>query len=749
MSENDQQRSGTLTFNVDSSLLFQLGEQLVTKPSVALAELVKNAYDADATHVKVSLEYVGEPGGTILIEDDGHGMTFEEIKSGWMTIATASKRDNPVSRYFCRNVTGAKGIGRFAARRLGRKLLLESVARKGDASKQAVRVVFDWEKFDLQRDLVSIPVEYSIHDVPVDTQTGVSLLIEKAHDAWTADEIQDLRSDLLVLQTPFPDLIVKSEITDDSGCLPDPGFDFSLEVSGDEALEEFSGGLSDAFLRGSWARLDGEIREDGSAFYEINIRENQERDTLIDATEDYSGLEGVRFRIYYFVYRADYLDHVEFGVREASRKGREEGGVKVYLHGFRVSPYGDEGNDWLQLDYFSTRNTNLAAEVDMNKQIMSLSKSLPRPFLLLPKNNQLFGAVVISVSEYSELQITASREGLIENETFHLLRRFIQRGIYWMTVKYAAVTEQRRSEERVRRHRVDSRETLREASKQVEQLQVRVNTEKTLPPKEVSRELKSLVETIAEATEQVEEELEEHISEVAILRLLASAGTMLVLMNHQLQALTGAVSQTEHDLIRLRPEIHDEAIDAYNDIIKQISEWHDMVKSQVSQLGFLLSADSRERKRRLALHEIVDTVSKSMAFYMNTYNVIFENNVPAGFRTPPLYQAEMYAILLNIFSNALKAVHGQHERRLAVEAERDKDVMILRMLDTGRGLPVSKRKKVFQPFETTSIPNPVLGVGTGLGLSVVRDILQQYNGEARFIDAPESWKTCIEITIPY
>ena len=79
--------SGKITFSVDSSLLFQLGEQLVAKSSVALAELVKNAYDADATEVTVILENVGRPGGTILIEDNGHGMLFEDVESSWMRYA--------------------------------------------------------------------------------------------------------------------------------------------------------------------------------------------------------------------------------------------------------------------------------------------------------------------------------------------------------------------------------------------------------------------------------------------------------------------------------------------------------------------------------------------------------------------------------------------------------------------------------------------------------------------------------------
>ena len=88
---------GEFRFSVNSSLLFQLGEQLVAKPSIALAELVKNAYDADATKVTVTMEKISKEGGTILIEDDGHGMTLEEMQDSWMRIATSAKRrKNPL-----------------------------------------------------------------------------------------------------------------------------------------------------------------------------------------------------------------------------------------------------------------------------------------------------------------------------------------------------------------------------------------------------------------------------------------------------------------------------------------------------------------------------------------------------------------------------------------------------------------------------------------------------------------------------
>jgi hypothetical protein len=155
-------QSGSLNFSIDSSLLFQLGEQLVAKPSIALTELVKNVYDADATKVTITLENVDKPGGTIIVEDDGHGMTLEEIKNNWMRIATTLKKKKPISRIYGRPLTGAKGIGRLADRRLGNKLTLQSIAKRDDGVKEAISVEFDWKnKFSPGEDLGDVSVNFT------------------------------------------------------------------------------------------------------------------------------------------------------------------------------------------------------------------------------------------------------------------------------------------------------------------------------------------------------------------------------------------------------------------------------------------------------------------------------------------------------------------------------------------------------------------------------------------------------------
>lgn len=736
---NNEVQSGNLKFSIDSSLLFELGERLVTRPSIALAELVKNAYDADSTKVIVTFEQVSKPGGVIMIEDDGHGMTFEEIKTSWMRIATSRKRLKPVSKIYCRALSGAKGIGRLAARRLGSSLLLQSVATREDGIKESVTVNFDWkESFLPGEDLENVSVSYKRQKVETNSKTGVYLFIGGVRDAWTEDEIRNLLGDLLSVQNPFPDLLVAPKHNEENRCSPDPGFNFDLFVDGSERLNKFSGGLGDAFLKAAWAKLEGVVDERGKAHYDINIGRNQESDSFIDATNLYLGLEDARFRIYYMVYKKEYFNEQNFGVQNASRKGREEGGVRIYLDGFRVFPYGDPGDDWLQLEEYGAKNIDMASLISPTMDVMELAGSLNRPFLLIPKNSQLFGVVSISQTKHMGIEINVTRDRLIETPTVTKLQRFVQNGIYWMTLKYASSL----AEERI--FHKEEQPQPQKVLDIIEDVKVVISTEKGIP----EEKRQAIIGTLDRAIQQSRVDTEERISEISMLRVLASAGTTLALMNHQLQAIIGAVLQTEQDLIRLRPKISEDLYPQYDDIVNQISEWHEMVKLQISQLGFLLSAESRQRRRRHPLYQIVENVRKPMSFYMKKYGVAFENNVSRSLRTPPIYESELYAVLINILSNALKAVFTQSERRISVEAEKTDQALYLRMLDTGVGVPVELRENAFRPFFTTSLPNPVLGVGTGLGLTVVRELLEVYNGTARFVNAKSPWKTQIEIVLP-
>jgi HSP90 family molecular chaperone len=129
-----QQQS--LNFTVDARLLQELGERLVGKPHIALAELVKNAYDADATFVEIAFAPGKNLGGKqkgkgeIIVKDDGHGMTFDDFHNFWMRIGTTHKSEKQKSPYFQRQMTGSKGVGRLSVQFLAHRLEIKTVPKR-------------------------------------------------------------------------------------------------------------------------------------------------------------------------------------------------------------------------------------------------------------------------------------------------------------------------------------------------------------------------------------------------------------------------------------------------------------------------------------------------------------------------------------------------------------------------------------------------------------------------------------------
>jgi hypothetical protein len=129
----------TARFQADSALLRELGERLVGQPHIALAELIKNAYDADATLCTIVM---GED--EIVVTDNGHGMTEREFLDHWMTIGTRNKQERGASRDLGRSVTGSKGVGRLSAQFLAHEL--EIVTAPKDRPVKQLRALVNWDE---------------------------------------------------------------------------------------------------------------------------------------------------------------------------------------------------------------------------------------------------------------------------------------------------------------------------------------------------------------------------------------------------------------------------------------------------------------------------------------------------------------------------------------------------------------------------------------------------------------------------
>ena len=104
-----------IPFNVDANTARLIGRENVSKLDGAIIEIIKNAYDADAT---VCALYFDADNHKLWVVDNGCGMDEAIVKKHWMSIGFSDKEVELKSEKG-RIKTGAKGIGRFALDRLG------------------------------------------------------------------------------------------------------------------------------------------------------------------------------------------------------------------------------------------------------------------------------------------------------------------------------------------------------------------------------------------------------------------------------------------------------------------------------------------------------------------------------------------------------------------------------------------------------------------------------------------------------
>jgi len=138
-----------IPFDVDAALLRELGERLVGRADIAVAELVKNAFDADASLVQIQIDK-----DRIVVEDDGHGMTENEFRSFWMRIGSPHKVAQRTSRGLKRPLTGSKGVGRLAVQFLGSIVEVATTSNQRNSAELVATV--DWTQAEKKKDLTKV-----------------------------------------------------------------------------------------------------------------------------------------------------------------------------------------------------------------------------------------------------------------------------------------------------------------------------------------------------------------------------------------------------------------------------------------------------------------------------------------------------------------------------------------------------------------------------------------------------------------
>lgn len=728
MAQHDENASGhpmkgELYFGIDSRHIRQLGRELVADRITAVSEVIKNAYDADATTVDVAFVGASEdPGGTLVITDNGVGMTLQDIESSWMRISTDYKERHKTSSRYGRHRAGRKGIGRFAAETLGSVLILSSTV-KGSSERVSVR--FDWESaYSAGTELTSVPNDYWTDPAP-SSDEGTVLRIERLHDPWPEVELQRVAQAVLLLQPPFrllPAVGVRPTVEQKTA---DPGFAVTVQNESGPIL----GTAVDQLVATATAEISGLVDDSGKGHWSLE----SER---LNLSVDFSPHDRIltsgpfAFRAAYLIYARDALRTTgSLTVATARILGNLYGGVRLYRDGLRILPYGEPGNDWLGLDAQYRRRT-----------------------ILVPiARNNFFGEVLISREDNLLFVDTASREGVIANEAFAELRHFVADGLIWGAQEVGSA----RSRKRVAKRESGGLSRTALVGRLIAHAR---NVAKAPEGPDRARAVKLMENAIKQVRQEAEESdaaerasTEALLSELELLRILASVGGAIAMFSHEVRSVINAALGSVGDLEEAAKEARPTP-SSIIDRIPPVEEDLARLAELAAYIDVYISHARRRQREAQAMYELIETFVTTFDKTLNRYGIKVTWSVkPSHLRTQPVSRSELEAVLFNFLTNSVKAlnVEGQRLRKLSIDVAESDEMVVIKFQDSGIGIDADLADRVFEPFVTSSRASESdLGVGTGLGLKIVADIAEANGGYVQIAAPDPPFNTAFEFAIP-
>lgn len=751
-------------FSVDTHLFRELGALLVGRDSTALVELIKNSYDADATRVIVFGEGISTDGGSITVADDGLGMTPEDFESGFLRIAGRSKesgdRRSPLYR---RRYTGAKGVGRLSAHKLARAIEVISLpAQAGDGSpRPGVDAIIDWEAVERHASIDDVGDAVVVKELPAAgaARNGTTLRLLRLRRRWSKNELGRFVGEVQTFEAPEPlrtslpetvltePLLFSTPRVRNTGNA-DPGF--AVDLAGD-----FAAGANYWRLlaeRAAWIIEIDADRQTGNVQYVVAptspyARSRPDAEVLRLTAKHPDPLNGPFFQARVFVRER------RLGPNDPiASLARTSNGIRVYMEGFRVLPYGERGDDWLRLDADYTRRRE---PLEFAGLFPEANDEESEEGLLRFSNLNYYGAVFLTEEGSPTLQMLVNREGFLPDAGFETLRDLVRTGVD-LSVRHRASLSRRKpkpsgpsqgGEEEPQTAVEDAsttrlRQGIMEATRELAAIRVSIAAGQGVDI--------AVVDSATSLLDKAASNLRSLQDEQALLRLLASLGTQFAAFVHEVDALL-AQGQTVRDLldsVRDTPDWTTSQEALLEELQVEVDALVETLERQSSFLTEIGSADARTVRRPLDPRERFESAERLLLNAILRKELRLETDFPEGLRTPPMLPSELTIVWVNLLTNAIK--FSERGGRIAARGSAPARGRVELLLEnTGTAVDVRASEKLFRPFvSTTTDVDELLGKGMGLGLSITRRLITDNGGTIEFVDPTPGFSTAVRFTLP-
>ena len=682
-----------------TTVLRLLGEELSPSPDQGILELIKNAYDADAKHCSVELEDVHTKGGSIVLRDDGIGMTANEIRNGWLIVGDSLKSRRKTSPSGKRLLVGNKGLGRLGALRLGQKV--ELISRPKSEPGAQYRVTIDWSAFEKVRVVENVKLAVTREKVPKRTNHGTDITISPLSSPWREGDIKRLARAILLLRDPFSkgrgfQAVLKSKEFTDLEDLVQKGYfsdcDYHLvakiDSEGRASAKVFGAGRKKLFvgkhdeIADKKDALSYPLPELSFELWEFNLSKKgfavSNNQTTIQALKDWLKLFG---------------------------------GVRLYYRGVRVMPYGEQKNDWLDMNLRRSQHQELR-----------------------PSTNNSSGCIRIE-DPSGIFQQKTDRMGFMEDDAFDALRTFADNALSWMS----------REREKERRKRLKAEAEIARQNKSEAESELDA-TIASLPSKwrEKVKNATTKLRTAHEAEVKIKDETAQ------LYFTLGTVGTTAAAFAHQTkQPLRGIVADagTLDDYLG-NP---DELLLFREDCSRAVKRIFLEAKAiySFSNVTLRLLEHEKRRSARYSIHQLINETIELLAPYFDARETVLEPDYASEDLRVWCPRAAFEAIFTNLFTNALQAFEERAKsnlpsdvRRVYVQTRRFGQDAVIRVQDNGSGIKRLSLEEIWLPGKTTTEK------GTGLGLAIVKDVVEELRGRIEAEAHGEFGGACFTITLP-
>lgn len=692
-----------LKWRFDVSTFRLIGRDLITDRVTALFELVKNCYDANAQSVTVIFKNVGagKEQAVIQIEDDGYGMSFEDIRDKWMVIGTSSKRTRPYSpKPFNRRCVGEKGIGRFAVDKLGDKV---SVISKKESAKKWLKVDIDWTSYCTETEedagirlFTDVENVYTYIDAENPNTSGTKLRITSIREPWTKKEIEHLIRELSKIVSPFANLSYPFKVRVIAA-------EFDIDQGAIRTLDDFK--IATVSLSIDFNK-DKKTQE--SLYYDTVKK------TFSYHLIPLKSFGGIRMKIFFF----DEL------ARRNYRKNFPNDpidGFKVYRDGVIATPFAE---------------TNEIQ--DLKRDILGIDKRVYQDIFNRISTREFLGVIDITKNGNPKIIDATNRQDFVDNDEYREMKKFIITQLNALQ-DYKVKTRQTK--------RDNAQEGLNVASDDINSLVeaftniVDQKPELKLAVEPLIKQARKTSHSVKTAIREQKKAIEDFTRKENIYMSIMSLQQFAINITHAVRTTLNQIRDRVEFFYQYYPDPEEE------ELFKLYSkEMYERFKVLNRVINYMLSySQSNLTPEEVDLKTTFEEILGEYDEIFSREGISLQTNFPDKLVLNANRQF-FRDILQNLVDNSVKAMTKSEQKVIRCSYEVQNDMLEILVSDTGIGIPQEDKEQVFALYYTTT----ELQGGAGVGLYIVRTRVQSLGGSVAVVDSEfGEIGTTIKISIPF